>query len=152
MLIKGKNYVILPLYGIKDKRKFVFEKSGLNQWNASGRKRDFGEVYIPIPIIIHQLYPDFFPTRDTEFNLKVPTGETYKAKVCQDNSKALMTNPNKALSDWLLRKVLDLKEGELATIEKMNELGFDSVVIYKDEDDSFRIDKAKSDSFEDFLN
>ena len=63
-----------------------------------------------------------------------------------------MTNPNKALSDWLLRKVLDLKEGELATIEKMNELGFDSVVIYKDEDDSFRIDKAKSDSFEDFLN
>lgn len=152
LLIKGKNYVILPLYGIKDKRKFVFEKSGLNQWNASGRKRDFGEVYIPIPIIIHQLYPDFFPTRDTEFNLKVPTGETYKAKVCQDNSKALMTNPNKALSDWLLRKVLDLKEGELATIEKMNELGFDSVVIYKDEDDSFRIDKAKSDSFEDFLN
>jgi len=152
LLIKGKNYVILPLYGIKDKRKFVFEKSGLNQWNASGRKRDFGEVYIPIPIIFHQLYPDFFPTRDTEFNLKVPTGETYKAKVCQDNSKALMTNPNKALSDWLLRKVLDLKEGELATIEKMNELGFDSVVIYKDEDDSFRIDKAKSDSFEDFLN
>ncbi len=152
LLIKGKNYVILPLYGIKDKRKFVFEKSGLNQWNASGRKRDFGEVYIPIPIIIHQLYPDFFPTRDTEFNLKVPTGETYKAKVCQDNSKALMTNPNKALSDWLLRKVLDLKEGKLATIEKMNELGFDSVVIYKDEDDSFRIDKAKSDSFEDFLN
>ena len=152
LLIKGKNYVILPLYGIKDKRKFVFEKSGLNQWNASGRKRDFGEVYIPIPIIIHQLYPDFFPTRDTEFNLKVPTGETYKAKVCQDNSKALMTNPNKALSDWLLRKVFDLKEGELATIEKMNELGFDSVVIYKDEDDSFRIDKAKSDSFEDFLN
>ena len=152
LLIKGKNYVILPLYGIKDKRKFVFEKSGLNQWNASGRKRDFGEVYIPIPIIIHQLYPDFFPTRDTEFNLKVPTGETYKAKVCQDNSKALMTNPNKVLSDWLLRKVFDLKEGELATIEKMNELGFDSVVIYKDEDDSFRIDKAKSDSFEDFLN
>lgn len=151
LLIKGKNYVILPLYGIKDKRKFVFEKSGLNQWNASGRKRDFGEVYIPIPIIIHQLYPDFFPTRDTEFNLKVPTGETYKAKVCQDNSKALMTNPNKALSDWLLRKVLDLKEGELATIEKMEELGFDSVIIQKDDHGNFKIDKARSDSFEEFL-
>ena len=151
LLIKGKNYVILPLYGIKDKRKFVFEKSGLNQWNASGRKRDFGEVYIPIPIIFHQLYPDFFPTRDTEFNLKVPTGETYKAKVCQDNSKALMTNPNKALSDWLLRKVLDLKEGELATIEKMEELGFDSVIIQKDDHGNFKIDKARSDSFEEFL-
>jgi hypothetical protein len=151
LLIKGENYVILPLYGFKEKRKFVFEKSGLNQWNASGRKRDFGEVYIPIPIIIHQLYPNFFPSRDTEFNLKVPTGEILKAKVCQDNSKALMTNPNKALSDWLLRKVLGLKEGELATIEKMEELGFDSVIIQKDENGNFKIDKASSDSFEEFL-
>lgn len=151
LLIKGENYVILPLYGFKEKRKFVFEKSGLNQWNASGRKRDFGEVYIPIPIIIHQLYPNFFPSRDTEFNLKVPTGEILKAKVCQDNSKALMTNPNKALSDWLLRKVLGLKEGELATMEKMEELGFDSVIIQKDDNGNFKIDKASSDSFEEFL-
>lgn len=151
LLVKGHNYVILPLYGMKDKQKFVFEKSGLNQWNAGGRKRDFGEVYIPIPIVIHQLYPDFFPSRDTEFDLKIPTGEIFKAKVCQDNSKALMTNPNKALSDWLLRKVLNLKEGELATIELMEELGFDSVVISKEKDESFKIDKAKSDSFETFL-
>lgn len=151
LFLKGANYVILPLYGIKEKQKFVFEKSGLNQWNANGRKRDFGEVYIPIPIIIHQLYPDFFPKRDQEFNLQIPTGEIFKAKVCQENSKALMTNPNKALSDWLLRKVFDLKEGELATIEKMEELGFDSVIISKDHEGGFKIDKAKLDSFEEFL-
>lgn len=148
---KGENYVILPLYGIKDKQKFVFEKSGLNQWNANGRKRDFGEVYIPIPAIIHQLYPNFFPKRDQEFDLHIPSGEIFKAKVCQENSKALMTNPNKALSDWLLRKVFDLKEGELATIEKMEELGFDSVIISKDNVNNFKIDKAKWDSFNDFL-
>ena len=123
----------------------------MNQWNASGRKRDFGEVYIPIPIIIHQLYPNFFPKRDQEFNLQIPTGEIFKAKVCQENSKALMTNPNKALSDWLLRKVFDLKEGELATIEKMEELGFDSVIISKDKEGNFKIDKAKLDSFDEFL-
>jgi len=152
LLVKGLNYVILPLYGMKDKQKFVFEKSGLNQWNAGGRKRDFGEVYIPIPTVIHQLYPEFFPSRDIEFDLKIPTGEIFRAKVCQDNSKALMTNPNKALSDWLLRKVLNLKEGELATIELMEELGFDSVIISKEKDGSFKIDKAKSDSFELFLN
>lgn len=151
LLIKGENYVILPLYGIKDNHKFVFEKSGLNQWNAGGRKRDFGEVYIPIPIIIHHLYPNFFPSRDIEFDLKIPTGEIFKAKVCQDNSKALMTNPNKSLSDWILRKVLNLKEGELATIELMEELGFDSVLISKEKDGIFKIDKAKSDSFEEFL-
>ncbi|HZJ80077.1 MAG TPA: hypothetical protein VFC69_05815 [Dysgonamonadaceae bacterium] len=151
-LVRGVNYVILPLYGWKNRRKFVYEKSGLNQWNASGRKRDSGELYIPIPKEIHNLFPGFFPPRDKTFDLKVPTGDVFKAKVCQDNSKALMTNPNKALSDWLLRKVMKLKEGEeLATIEKMTKLGFDSVIIFKDENEKYRIDKSKLDSFEEFL-
>ncbi|NLA23921.1 MAG: restriction endonuclease [Bacteroidales bacterium] len=150
-LIRGVNYVILPLYGYKKKEKFVYEKSGLNQWNAGGRKRDFGEVYIPIPIEIHKQFPDFFPNRDKLFDLKIPTGEIFSAKVCQDNSKALMTNPNKALSDWLLRKVFQAKEGELLTIEKMEALGFDSVIIIKDEGGNYKIDKAKTDSFESFI-
>lgn len=150
-LVRGVNYVILPLYGIQKKQKFVFEKSGLNQWNAGGRKRDFGEVYIPIPSEIHRQFPDFFPERDKLFELKIPTGEFFSAKVCQDNSKALMTNPNKALSDWLLRKVFQVQEGELLTIEKMNELGFDSVVIIKDESGNYKIDKAKLDSYEQFI-
>lgn len=149
--VRGVNFVILPLYGFQNKQKFVFEKSGLNQWNAGGRKRDFGEVYIPIPAEIHRQFPDFFPERDKLFELKIPTGEIFSAKVCQDNSKALMTNPNKALSDWLLRKVFQVKEGELLTIEKMNELGFDSVVIIKDENGNYKIDKAKLDSYEQFI-
>lgn len=150
-LIRGINYVILPLYGIKNKQKFVFEKSGLNQWNAGGRKRDFGEIYIPIPKEIHYQFPDFFPNRDKIFDLKIPTGEVFSAKVCQDNSKALMTNPNKALSDWLLRKVFQVEEGELITIEKMNELGFDSVIIVKDDSGNYKIDKAKLDSYDKFI-
>ena len=150
-LIKGKNYVILPLYGIKNKEKFVFEKSGLNQWNAGGRRRDLGEVYIPIPKDIHNNYPNFFPTRDVEFQLEIPTGEIFRAKVCQDNSKAFMTNPNKALSDWLLRKLFQIEEGQLATIEKMTLFGFDSVIIYKDSEDKYRIDKASLNSYEEFL-
>jgi hypothetical protein len=151
-LIRGVNYVILPLYGYKNKKeKFVFEKSGLNQWNAAGRKRDFGEVYIPIPSEIHSQFPSFFPEREKLFELKIPTGEVFSAKVCQDNSKALMTNPNKALSDWILRKVFQVKEGELLTIERMNELGFDSVIIIKDENGNYKIDKAKIDSYEQFI-
>ncbi len=149
-LVKGENYIVLPLYGIKKKEKFVFEKSGLNQWNAGGRKRDFGEIYIPIPIDIHKEFPDFFPERDTHFNLQIPTGEVFEAKVCQENSKALMTNPNKALSDWLLRKILQLKEGELATIEKLNKLGFDSVIITKNKKSKFKIDIMKIDSYNGF--
>lgn len=149
-LIKGENYVILPLYGIQKKEKFIFERSGLNQWNANGRKRDFGEIYIPIPAELHKKYPNFFPKRDQDFNLEIPSGEVFTAKVCQENSKALMTNPNKALSDWLLRKVLQLKEGELATIEKLDKLGFDSVIIMKDDNGDFKIDIMKTNTYNEF--
>ena len=107
--------------------------------------------YIPIPAFIHHLNIDFFPKRDKPFNLKVPTGEILNAKVCQDGSKALMTNPNSALSDWLLRKVLQLKEGELATIEHLNKLGFDSVIIKKNDNENFEIDIMKTDSYEEFI-
>ena len=75
-----------------------------------------------------------------KFDIITPTKETLSAKVCQDNSKALMTDTNKALSDWLLRKVLKLNEGELATIEKLNELGFDSVIVTKVDENNFKID------------
>lgn len=151
-LIKGKNYIVLPLYGILKKEKFIFERSGLNQWNANGRKRDFGEIYIPIPAELHKKYPNFFPKRDQDFNLQIPSGEIFSAKVCQENSKALMTNPNKALSDWLLRKVLQLKEGELATMEKLDKLGFDSVIIMKDESGDFKIDIMKTNTYLEFNN
>jgi len=149
-LVKGINYVILPLYGIKDKQKYIFPRSGLNQWNANGRERDFGEVYIPIPKEIHKNYPNFFPKRDHNFNLEIPTGSIFNAKVCQQDSKALMTNPNRALSDWLLRSILQLPEGELATIAKLDELGFDSVIIIKYDNNNFKIDIMKTDSYSEF--
>jgi len=148
-LTKGIDYVILPLYSTK--KRIVCPKSVLNQWNAAGRKRNVGEVYIPIPTIIHRKYPDFFPNRDASFNLKVPTNEILSAKLCQDNRKALMTNPNRALSDWLLRKVLQLAEGELATIEKLDILGFDSVIIQKHDNENFSIDIMKTNSYNNFI-
>jgi hypothetical protein len=152
-LIKGQNFVILPLYSTRNKdKKEVAEKSGLNQWNAGGRKRDLSEIYIPIPSELHKKYPNYFPKRDQNFNLQIPTGEIFSAKLCQENSKALMTNPNKALSDWLLRKVLQLKEGELATIEKLDKLGFDSVIITKKDKQNFKIDIMKTNTYNEFNN
>lgn len=149
-LIKGENYVVLPLYGIRKKEKYIFERSGLNQWNANGRERNFGEIYIPIPAEIHRKYPNFFPERDKSFELQIPTGETFNASLCQQGRKALMTNPNRSMSDWLLRKVLQLKEGELATVEKLDKLGFDSVIITKENENSFKIDIMKTNSFAEF--
>ena len=148
VLVKGENYIILPLYG---RKRFVFEKSGLNQWNAGGRTRNINEIYIPIPSEIHRLYPNFFPKRDVSFILETPTKSKFQAKVCQDNSKALMTNPNKDLADWLLRTALQLKEGELATIEKLDKLGFDSVIIIKENNNKFKIDIMKTNSYNNFI-
>lgn len=63
-----------------------------------------------------------------------------------------MTDPNKALSDWLLRDILQLREGEVATIEKLNQLGFDSVIITKTDNETFSIDIMTVGSYEIFHN
>lgn len=143
-----KETVYLPLYG-KDKK--VYGGSGLNQWNANGRPRDFNEIYVPIPILIHQKFPNFFPSRDTSFDIKLPNGEKLNVKLCQAGSKALMSNPNKALGKWLLRDVLNLEEGELLTYERLQLLGIDSVRIDKTASGEYEINFSEMWSYEDFL-
>ncbi len=127
--VKGVDYVVLPLYSTRTGE--VPEKSGLNQWNAGGRKRDDNEVYIPVPIAIHKDYPLFFPSRDMPFELSLPDGTVLSAKICQENGKALMSNPNSALGEWLLRKILKKLPGELVTKFDLDVLGIDSVIITK---------------------
>lgn len=144
-------HVILPLYSTLSRERAVPEKSGLNQWNAGGRSRDYGEVYIPVPRAIHKYYPDFFPPRDETFTLITPRGDELSAKLCQQGSKALMTNPNNALADWLLRGLFGLKEGELLTRERMELLGFDSVVVSKEGQGRYKIDIRPTDSYENFI-
>ena len=156
-LIKGVNFVILPLFSTRNLNEIeIGQSSGLNAWNAKPRptqeRRPYGEMYIPIPREIHKHFPNFFPEKDKSFNLEIPTGEVFSAKVCQQNSKALMTNPNSALEKWLLRDILQLKEGELATMEKLNRLGFDSVIIIKEKNGNFKIDIMKTNSYIDFIN
>lgn len=136
-LTKGRDYVILPLFSSKGSI-HVPEKSGLNQWNAAGRNRDPNEVYIPIPSYIYRFYPDFFPERDEHFTLVLPDGNELSAKVCQEFDKlpehskwgkALMSTHNADLGQWILRKVLNKKEGELVTMKDLDKFGIDSVMI-----------------------
>jgi hypothetical protein len=148
--IREAEHIFLPLYSVRGGEKNVPERSGLNQWNASGRPRDPNEVYIQIPAWIHRVYPDFFPPRDASFTLLLPHKTEMSAKVCQENSKALMSNPNSALGKWLLRDILNLSERELLTYDKLQKIGLDSVVIYKTQDDKYDIDFTKEGSYEDF--
>lgn len=144
-----RELVYLPLYSEKEEKKVPL-KSGLNQWNAGGRKRDQDEVYIPIPAWIHRVFPNFFPPKDVSFNLRLPNKEILIAKVCQDNSKALMSNPNSQLGKWILRDILQLNPGELASYKKLEEMGIDSVIVFKIDDSNYEIDFRKIDSYKNF--
>ena len=73
------------------------------------------------------------------------------AKLCQENSKALMSNPNKALGKWILRDLYKLKEGELVTDEIFKLYGIDSIRIDKISDLSYEINFASIGSYEKFL-
>lgn len=149
--IKVQPHVFLPLYSMRGGVKKVPDKSGLNQWNAAGRPRDPNEIYIPIPAWIHRKFPSFFPPRDQAFELTLPDRKVLSAKVCQDNSKALMSNPNSALGQWLLRDVLNLQEREQLTYDKLQAIGLDTAVIYKVDDETYDIDFTRIGSYEKFL-
>lgn len=142
----------LPLYSYErgTRNKIVPKKSGLNQWNAGGRERKPNEVYIPIPAEIRKHKPDFFPTRDESFTLQLPNGSFKMAKVCQDNSKALMTNPNEDLGKWILRDVLNLQENELVTYDKLEQIGIDTVQLNKYEDGTYEINFRELGTFENY--
>lgn len=148
--VKVQPHIFLPLYSMRGGAKNVPEKSGLNQWNAAGRPRDPNEIYIPIPAWIHRKFEGLFPPRDQAFELTLPDRSTMSAKVCQDNSKALMSNPNSALGKWLLRDVLNLKERELLTYGKLEAIGLDTVVIYKIDNEHYDIDFTRIGSYEKF--
>lgn len=157
--------IYLPLYSTNSGE--VQRSSGLNQWNARGerRVRHEDELYIPIPIWIHRTFAGFFPYdleayRDAKrngrryesppFTLELPNGMQLSAKICQQDGKALMSNPNRALGNWMLRRVLQIPPGTLATYNMLENVGIDSVIVTKLAEEYYRIDFAGLGSFSDF--
>ncbi len=149
----GAPFIVLPLYSTKDGE--VHERSGLNQWNARGRSRNPLEVYIPIPRWIHLQIPTFFgynPDIDRQFNIKLPNCEIIPCKVCQGGGKALMSNPNKLLGDWLINQALRLPNETIITRDMLRKKDIDSVLLTKvdKETHEYEIDFLKYGSFEEF--
>ena len=151
--VTSKEILILPLYTYRKGTliKIVPEKSGLNQWNAGGRQRNEDEVYIPFPADIRTVFDSYFPDRNTPFDVELPNGNILSMKICQDEGKAIMSNPNKALGKWLLRDVLKIPYGVLVTYQNLLEIGIDSVIFEK-EGDKYKLDFQKIGSFEEFYN
>lgn len=141
--IPNNDYIVLPLYSERNKK--VMSKSGLNMWNAGGRSRDKDEVYIPIPAWIHSECKGFFKyinnkNRTDSFNVLLPNKEVIQMKVTQQGGKALQSNPNKALGKWILRDILNIKVGKLVTIDDLERVGIDSVILTKNNYDSYSLD------------
>lgn len=190
---KKSKQLCLRLYTIdrSTKEKIVAPTSGLNQWNGvrtSNRKKADGtiihvesprnpnELYIPYPAPDRNRKPDFFPPRDTAFNLHLPDGTIISAKVCQEahkkmpdsqyqlldenekaiedarrlEGKAIMSNPNKVLGEWLLRKVFELPEGTVVTYQILERFGIDSVVFTKLDDLEYSVDFSDLGTYEKF--
>lgn len=177
--INLKNQLCLKLYAVKsDGTKYVPERSGLNQWNANGRKRDVDELYISYLTEDRKRIPDFFPPRDTNFTLILPDGTSMSAKVCQSaykkisdeayaklteeekiqekkktlEGKAIMSNPNKDLGKWLLRDVFGLDAKTVVTYEMLKVFGIDSVIFTKLCDKKYKIDFAPLGTYEKIYN
>lgn len=152
-------FVVLPLYSTRSGK--VDPKSGINQWNAGGRSREFGEAYIPHPSAIRKLFPNFFPPKDTSFKLRVPSGKVMSAKVCQAGGKAIMSNPNSALCDWLFNLIDDspstsqsrLRNGKPYTSDDLLRIGRDAVKIslVDAEEQLYELEPMKTGSYESFL-
>ena len=161
-----RNQVCLRLYSTKsDGTKFVGEKSGLNQWNGvrtSNRTRkdgtivhietprDENELYIPYPAEDRRRTEGFFPPRDIDFDLLLPDGEWIKAKVCQSDGKAIMSNPNNKLGQWLLRAVFELPVGTPVTYDMLRVFNVDCVVFTKISDGKYSINFGTLGTYEKF--
>lgn len=162
-LLPGEDYIVLPLYSSKNGNKYVESKSGINQWNALGRERKFGESYIPIPSVVRKNSENFFPPRNKEFELLLPAEHAYtKAKVCQDNGKALMTNPNTELCGALLNviypditdtKLIDSKGLKPVSYDNLQAIGRDCVIIVKSKEkkNAYKMIFGKLGDYEEFL-
>lgn len=136
---KEKNDLCLRLFIEKaNGEKTVPEKSGLNQWNAGGRVRNPNEVYIPYPVLDRNKGV-FFPGKDISFELELPNNETISAKVCQQDGKAIMSNPNSTLGKWLLRDVLKISEGDIVTFDLLKEKNVESLIFTKINDSKYKV-------------
>lgn len=147
----GYPFVYLPLYAPSSADLEPGKGSGINYWNANGRKRKPNELYIPIPSWIHKKFKGFFPNNNkNKFNLILPNKQVLNAKMCQGGQKGLMSNPNKELGQWILRDVLKVQECTLIDRAYLNKIGIDSVIIFKISDSEYKIDFASIGKFEEF--
>ena len=146
--------VILPLYSENRKSgKYVPPKNNLNMRFAGGRLRNKYEIGIPIPAEFRRFHPGFFRGRDIPFRLVLSDGTELTAKQCQADGKTLMSNPNSALGEWMIDRILKISPSEQITYKMLLKYGIDSIELRKIIDRKtneifYRLDFAPAGSYE----
>jgi hypothetical protein len=122
------------------------EASGLNWWNASGRKRDENEAYIRLPVNILRDNPQFFPKYGTRYQtMQLVTDDGYEFKIRLEGkgaecdylegkryAKQITSSGDKSvLGEWLLRNKLGLESETLVTRDILEEYGRTDITIIK---------------------
>ena len=68
----------------------------------------------------------------------------------RQEGKAIMSNPNKVLGEWLLRTVFELPEGTVVTYPMLVRFGVDSVIFTKLSELEYAIDFSEIGTYEKF--
>lgn len=82
--------------------------------------------------------------------LHLPDGQTISAKLCQSGTKGLMSEPYKALGKWILRDLMRISIGQLVTLNDLNRLAFDSLMLTKVDNLNYKLTVSYSQSYSDF--
>ena len=117
--------------------------------------RPITEMYIPIPdsYNFHQQHPNFFVKNIFHFNAKKnfttsvekrsfdlvfePSGEKIKAYIGQQAGKSIMSVESmQHLGNWILKGIFQLKDYEVLTKDKLEEIGINSIVLYRTKSDN----------------
>jgi len=167
----GEDFVILPLYKTGSGYGDVGVASGLNAMFASdvNRARTKLEMYIPVPAAVrnlpkqHKIAEEFFPTGKTRFEIELGDGQIGTARFVQGDRKALMSNPNAFLGNWLGAAIdgsLEVAKSRLVskrlyTRDDLERIGKDSVKVSKVATHTgyrYLLKLMPVGSYEDFLN
>ena len=114
--------------------------------------RPHNEVYIPLPdsMLFHKEHPNFFKNglgenlfgekgkiikdqEDRTFTLRfMPSKNKIKGYINQQNGKAIQSPHSQSiLGKWIREKVFQLKDLELLTTEKLNNIGINAIRLVK---------------------
>lgn len=131
----------------------VPEKSGLNWWNAAGRRRNPNEAYIPLRKKVLTQNPSFFPNRGTKgqkINVITDDGKNMlmrlegsgaELKSGRRLAKQIASAEDKTIfGEWILREKLNLPPEVLVTREILEEYGRTNITFIKLNDNRYLMD------------